>query len=154
MWLPVLALILGVLFGTIFTISIPVVYAKYLSIAVLAGLDSLIGGLRAVQENKFDGPILLSGFFTNTLLAAGLAYLGDMLGLDLYLAAVVTFGLRIFANIGFIRRRIIEKFRGRKTNNIKTFSFFKFPHKALNQRNHADNVLDHKLNELKQDDNV
>jgi|GEM_PF-83290 len=114
MWLPLLGLIVGILFGSIFTFAVPVVYAKYLSVAVLAGLDSLVGGYRAVLEDKFDGPILLSGFFTNALFAAGLAYLGDLLGLDLYLAAVIAFGLRLFSNISFIRRNLIANYRKKK----------------------------------------
>ena len=58
--------------------------------------------------------ILVTGFFTNILLAAGLAYLGDLLGLDLYLAAVIAFGLRIFSNLGAIRRHFIFQQRRKK----------------------------------------
>lgn len=115
MWFPFLGLFLGLLLGTIFTFAVPVIYAKYLSIAVLAALDSLLGAWRSLLEKKFDSPILISGFFSNMLLAAGLAYLGDLLGLDLYLAAVVAFGLRIFSNLGFIRRQLIFRYRDRKT---------------------------------------
>lgn len=114
MWLPLLGLIVGLLLGSIFTFSIPISYANYLAIAVLAGLDSLLGGWRAVLEKNFDGPILLSGFFINAILAALLAYLGDMVGLDLYLAAVVAFGIRIFRNIGSIRHAIILQSRERR----------------------------------------
>jgi len=122
MWLPFLGLIVGILFGSIFTFTVPVIYAKYLSVAVLAGLDSLTGGYRAVLEDKFDGTILISGFFTNALFAAGLAYLGDLLGLDLYLAAVIAFGLRLFSNISFIRRHLIENHRKKKTDRQTVFA--------------------------------
>ncbi|MDD2498418.1 MAG: small basic family protein [Desulfitobacteriaceae bacterium] len=114
MWLPLLGLILGALFGSILTVTVPIVYAKYLSVAVLAALDSLLGGFRGVLEESFDGVILLSGFFTNALMAALLAYLGDHLGLDLYLAAVIAFGLRLFSNMGFIRRDLINRYRLKK----------------------------------------
>jgi len=114
MWLPLLGLIVGLLLGSLFTFSIPIIYANYLAIAVLAGLDSLLGGWRAVMEKDFDGPVLLSGFFVNAILAAALAYLGDMVGLDLYLAAVVAFGIRIFRNIGAIRHAMIQQRRARK----------------------------------------
>ncbi len=114
MWLPILGLIIGILLGSVFTFAVPPIYAQYLSVAVLAALDSLIGGWRAILEDKFDGPILMTGFFTNALLAAGLAYLGDLLGLDLYLAAVVVFGFRIFSNIGVIRRHLIMRGRHKK----------------------------------------
>lgn len=111
MWFPILGLILGILLGSIFTVTVPLFYAKYLSIAVLAALDSLLGGFRGIIEDSFDGTILLSGFFTNALLAAMLAYLGDRMGLDLYLAAVVAFGMRLFSNLGFIRRDLINRWR-------------------------------------------
>jgi small basic protein len=114
MWLPILGLIVGLLLGSLFSFSIPLMYANYLAIAVLAGLDSLLGGWRAVLSKDFDGPVLLSGFFVTALLAAALAYLGDMVGLDLYLAAVVAFGIRIFRNIGEIRHAIINQHRERK----------------------------------------
>jgi len=111
MWLPVMGLILGLLAGSLFTFAIPGVIAKYMSIAVLASLDSLLGGWRGVLDDNFDGAILISGFFTNAILAAALAYVGDLLGLDLYLAAVITFGLRIFGNAGYIRRSIVQRVR-------------------------------------------
>ena len=111
MWLPLMGLILGLLAGSLFTVAMPAIIAKYLSIAVLASLDSLLGGWRAVLEDTFDGAILISGFFANALLAAGLAYLGDLLGLDLYLAAVITFGIRIFGNLGSLRHSIVLRLR-------------------------------------------
>ena len=111
MWLPLMGLILGLLLGSLFTFAIPGIIAKYLSIAVLASLDSLLGGWRAVLEDNFDGAILISGFFVNALLAAGLAYLGDLLGLDLYLAAVITFGIRIFGNLGALRHIMVTRYR-------------------------------------------
>ena len=107
MWLPLMGLLLGLFVGSLFTLSLPGVIAKYLSIAVLASLDSLLGGWRAVLEDAFDGATLITGFFTNALLAASLAYLGDLLGLDLYLAAVITFGIRIFSNLGSLRRSMV-----------------------------------------------
>jgi len=81
-----------------------------MSIGVLAALDSVFGGIRAYMEDTFDNTIFISGFITNTLLAAGLAYLGDRLGLELYLAAVVVFGVRLFQNLGIIRRYLLKKY--------------------------------------------
>lgn len=107
MWLPILGLLLGIVIGSALAIPIPGIYAKYLSVAVLAALDSVFGGLKSIIEDKFDGSVLLTGFFTNALLAALLAYLGDRLGVDLYLAAVFVFGVRLFQNLAIIRREIL-----------------------------------------------
>jgi len=117
MWLPLLGLIVGLLLGSIFTFSIPIEYANYLAVAVLAGLDSLLGGWNAIFKRDFDGVTLITGFFVNALLAAGLAALGDMIGIDLYLAAVVAFGIRIFHNISSIRHELIALHRRKKAKS-------------------------------------
>ena len=35
--------------------------------------------------------------------------MGDRIGVDLYMAAIVTFGVRIFNNLGYIRHDLINK---------------------------------------------
>ena len=119
MWLPIIGLIVGILLGAIFSVNIPPEYASYLAVAVLAGLDSLLGGWRAIFEKDFDGTVLISGFFINAIIAAALAALGDLIGVDLYLAAVVAFGIRIFNNIGAIRHELIKESRTRKIRKLK-----------------------------------
>ncbi|ACL22068.1 small basic protein [Desulfitobacterium sp. LBE] len=109
MWLPFLGLILGLAIGWFSPFSVPVEYSKYLSVAILAALDSVLGGIRAAQEDHFDSVVFLSGFFTNILLAGILAYVGDRIGVDLFLAAVVAFGVRLFNNLAIIRRHLIRR---------------------------------------------
>ena len=109
MLLPVIGLLAGLLIGMYFPFSIPVEHAKLLSVALLAALDSVFGGLRATMEEKFDNTVFVTGFFTNALLAAGLAYIGDRLGIDLYYVALLAFGLRIFQNLAIIRRYFLKK---------------------------------------------
>lgn len=110
MWLLVLfCLLLGIFIGLEIPVFIPFLLAKYMSIAILAALDSVFGGIRAYMEDVFDTVVFISGFFVNILLAAGLAYLGDRLGVELYLAAVVAFGVRIFQNLAIIRRYLLKK---------------------------------------------
>lgn len=109
MWLPVLGLLLGVFLGLLTDIRIPDEYSNYLSIAVLAALDTLFGGIRAHLQNTYDDKVFVSGFFSNILLAASLSFLGVHLGVDLYLAAVFAFGVRLFQNIAVIRRLLLSK---------------------------------------------
>ena len=109
MWLPILGLILGLAIGYFSPLSVPVAYAKYLSVGILAALDSVLGGIRAAQEGHFDSMVFLTGFFSNMLLAGLLAYIGDRIGVDLYLAAVVAFGVRLFQNLAIIRRHLLKK---------------------------------------------
>ncbi|MFH1485942.1 MAG: small basic family protein [Chloroflexota bacterium] len=112
MWLPVLGLILGIGIGIVAGFSVPVEYARYVGMAILAGIDAVIGGVRASTEEHFDSKVFLSGFVGNVALAALLTYLADRLGVELYMAAIVAFGVRIFNNLAVIRRRWLFSERG------------------------------------------
>ncbi|MBU9672149.1 small basic family protein [Planococcus sp. CP5-4] len=109
MWISILGLLLGISLGLLTDIQIPPEYASYLSIAVLASLDTLFGGIRAHLQQVYDDKVFVTGFFFNIVLAAGLAFLGVHLGVDLYLAAIFAFGVRLFQNIAVIRRILLSK---------------------------------------------
>ena len=114
-WLvPIVGLILGVYFGGFLNFTVPAGVVKYLSIGILASLDSVFGGIKALYEKKYDNLLMLSGFFANALLAAALTYIGDMLGIDLYYAAIFAFGVRLFGNLSMIRVHIITNMRERE----------------------------------------
>lgn len=108
----ILALI-GVLIGAVIGFALPftynTAYSLYISVAILACLDSVFGGIKATLEEKFNIEIFISGFFGNAILAAFLAYLGDRLGVPLYYAAIFTFGSRLFENFAKIRRILLNK---------------------------------------------
>ena len=109
MILPLIGLLVGIVIGIVFPFSIPPEYAKFLSVALLASLDSVFGGLRAGIEEKYDNTVFITGFFTNALMAAVLVYIGDRLNIDLYSVALLAFGLRIFQNLAIIRRYFLQK---------------------------------------------
>lgn len=109
-WLSVIGLVLGIILGFSLKVSIPATYTKYFGIAILAALDSTFGGLRASLEKKFNDKLFISGFFSNTLMAAFIVYVGDRIGVqELYLAAVVAFGVRLFQNLALIRRHLFKQ---------------------------------------------
>lgn len=111
MWMILIGLVVGILLGFFSPFTLPIVYARYLSIAVLASLDTTLGGLRASLEGTYENGVFITGFFTNALLAAGLIYLGDRIGVDdLYLAGVAAMGIRMFQNLGIIRRALLNRF--------------------------------------------
>ncbi|GGH74541.1 small basic protein [Pullulanibacillus pueri] len=118
MWLPVLGLFIGLVIGWFTNVSIPEAYAHYLSIAILAALDTLFGGMRAHLQKNYDNVVFVSGIFFNIILAAGLAFLGVKLGVDLYLVALFAFGVRLFNNIAIIRRLFIQMWRERAEKNV------------------------------------
>ncbi|WP_099157999.1 small basic family protein [Virgibacillus ndiopensis] len=121
MWLPFVFLLFGIVLGLLTDIRIPEEYTDYLSIAVLAAFDTLFGGIRAHLEGKFNDKVFISGFFFNVSLAAFLAFVGVQIGVDLYLAAVFAFGVRLFQNIALIRRHLIEKsyFKKKRKKTVK-----------------------------------
>jgi len=108
-----MGLIIGIILGVIFNVNIPDQFSPYMSVAILACLDSVFGAVRASLSKNFQPDIFISGFFGNALLAAALAYLGDKLGVPIYLAAVIVFGGRLFDNFAIVRRLLLEKIKSR-----------------------------------------
>jgi small basic protein len=114
-WLALLGLLIGIMLGLAFSVTVPAEYSRYTAMAILAALDSVFGAVRAELEGQFDNRIFLSGFFANIVLASALTLLGDRLGVELYIAAIVAFGVRTFNNLAIIRRQLILQLSGPKT---------------------------------------
>jgi len=99
--------VVGVALGLFAPVTIPITYARYTAVALLAGLDSIFGAFKAYIAGTFEPRVFLSGLVTNMALAGGLTYVGDKLGVDLSIAAIVAFGVRIFNNLASIRRHYL-----------------------------------------------
>ncbi|MFC1615844.1 small basic family protein [Patescibacteria group bacterium] len=100
----------GIIIGLLSDITIPVAYIKYTAVIIIGILDALFGAVKAeVTRDKYNTTIFVTGLIFNILLALGITFLGEKLGLDLYLAATVVFTFRIFLNLGKIRRAVIQK---------------------------------------------
>lgn len=107
-----IAILIGCVVGAILGSLAPVIpytYSSYLSIAIIAALDSVFGGIASVIKGNFDLKIFLSGFFGNSILSIALTFLGEKLNVDIYLAAIVVFVGRMFTNLAIIRRYYIDK---------------------------------------------
>jgi small basic protein len=107
MWLPLLALVIGLVIGLQFSFTVRQEYARYTAVGILAALDAILGAARAELNHAYDNRIFISGLLSNVALAVGLTFLGDRLGVDLSLAAVVAFGVRMFNNVAIIRRHFL-----------------------------------------------
>ena len=103
----ILFAIIGVVLGLLSPVTIPIQYARYTAVSLLAALDSIFGAFKAYIAGTFEPRVFFTGLVTNTLLAGGLTYFGDKLGVDLSIAAIVAFGVRIFDNLGAIRRHYL-----------------------------------------------
>ena len=114
-------MILSVIIGSIAGVglgfllpTIPYTASKYLAIAIVAALDTVFGGIASNLKNNFNAKVFLSGFFVNAILAILLAYLGERLNVDIYLAAIFVFVSRLFNNLGTIRRYYLTKSSSKK----------------------------------------
>jgi len=108
--IPLLGLVLGVLAGFIFDVSVPLELQPYLPIAIVAALDAVFGGVRAVMEGIFNDKVFVVSFIANVLIAAFIVFLGDQLGVgsQLSTAVIVVLGIRIFTNVATIRRHVFH----------------------------------------------
>lgn len=110
----IMGILIGIIVGANLTYTIPIEYIKYTAVLIIGVLDALFGAAKAEATNeKFNQTIFLTGLLFNIILAIGFTYLGEKLGLELYLAVVVVFIFRIFTNLGITRRSIVEKFINR-----------------------------------------
>lgn len=107
-----ISILIGCILGALVGMNAPVIsytYSSYLSIAIVAALDSVFGGIASVAKKQFDLKIFLSGFFGNAILAMALTYLGNKLNVDIHLAAIIVFVGRMFTNLAIIRRYFLDK---------------------------------------------
>ena len=103
-------LLVGIVAGLVLQPTVPVWLEPYLPIAVVAALDAVFGGLRALLDGIFDDRVFTVSFMSNIVVAGLIVYLGDQLGVGSQLSTgvVVVLGIRIFSNVASIRRHIFK----------------------------------------------
>jgi small basic protein len=108
--IPAIALVLGVALGLFLEPTVPTWLEPYLPLAVVAALDAVFGGVRALLDGIFDDRVFVVSFVSNVLVAALIVFLGDQLGVggQLSTAVVVVLGIRIFSNVAAIRRHLFR----------------------------------------------
>lgn len=106
----VIGLLVGALVGAYLDPTVPIALQPYLPIAVVAALDALFGGLRALLDGVFDDRVFVVSFLSNVVVAGLIVFLGDQLGVGTQLstAVVVVLGIRIFSNAAAIRRHLLK----------------------------------------------
>lgn len=109
-----IGLIIGIVVGFLAPVTIPLVFARYTAVAILGILDSMIGAIKADLQGEYNPTIFISGLLFNMIMAVAITYFGDRLNLDLYLAVLVVFTIRIFNNISTIRYAFLTKYLGRR----------------------------------------
>ena len=106
----VIGLGIGIVIGFLTQPSVPIWLQPYLPITIVAALDAVFGGIRALLERSFDDKVFVVSFLTNIVIAGLIVYLGDQLGVGSQLSTgvVVVLGIRIFTNASSIRRFIFR----------------------------------------------
>jgi small basic protein len=105
-----LGLIIGVVVGLLVQPTVPFWLQPYLPIALIAALDAVFGGIRALLEGIFNDKVFVVSFVSNILVAALVVFIGDQIGVGAQLstAVVVVLGIRIFSNAAAIRRQLFH----------------------------------------------
>ena len=114
-----IAVLLGVLAGLFVPYNLSNDTLPYVAVALLAALDTIFGGIWSNFERRFNVGMFITGLISNALLAILFTFMGDKLGIDLSLAVVVVFGVRIFNNLSNIRRYLFEKYKRAKNIHLK-----------------------------------
>src|SRR5579871_1212889 len=94
--LPIVSLLIGI--GLAWILGVPPQsgnFGEYMGVACIAGLDTVCGGIRSGLEGKFTNEVFITGFISNIVIVFFLAWLGDRIGIDLYLAVALVMGSRI-----------------------------------------------------------
>jgi small basic protein len=108
--IPALGLLVGLAIGLFLHPAVPLAFQPYLPIAVIAALDAVFGGVRAVLDGIFNDRVFVVSFLSNVVVAAFIVFLGDQLGVGSQLSTgvVVVLGIRIFSNVASIRRHLFR----------------------------------------------
>ncbi len=100
---------LGFIVGLQLGVPLPHEYISYLGLAVIGGIDTLLGGYRSSLEGKFNASIIITGFLGNILMGSALAWLGEQMGINLFLVVAFVYGARVFNNLSIIRRILLTR---------------------------------------------
>ena len=108
--IPAIGLLAGIAIGIFLKPTVPILFQPYLPIAIVAALDAVFGGLRAVLDGVFHDKVFVVSFVSNVVIAALIVFVGDQLGVgsQLSTAVVVVLGIRIFSNVAALRRHIFH----------------------------------------------
>lgn len=107
--IPILAVAIGIALGFLIKVPLSGIAAVYMGVAVVAGMDSVFGGVRSANEGKFRTDVFVTGFVANIFIAFLLAWFGDRIGVNVYFVAILVMGTRIFTNLSLIRRQMLTK---------------------------------------------
>jgi small basic protein len=105
MFFSILGLLVGLLIGINLTITYSTVFTLYITISILILINGIFRVLNK-EDVVIHKEVLLLTF--EIVLSTIIAFLGETLGISLYLAVVLAFGIRIFENSREFIKNIIK----------------------------------------------
>lgn len=110
----VVGITLGIVAGLNLNLIYSPDYAVYISLAILAIVNTIFNLLNENLKGELT-PIKSAAFLIGDLVfAILLGYVGEQLGLPIYLAAVFAFGNNIYKNLRTITNFMLEKYKKNK----------------------------------------
>ena len=102
-----IGILIGFLLGLALTLTYNATYTLYITLTILILLESLLRIIMNSTKNlDIDKEILL--VLCEIIFACLLAFIGENLGISLYLVVMLVFGLRIFNSFNVIVKKIIK----------------------------------------------
>lgn len=105
----IVASLLGGLIGYFVPVVIPVEYSKLFSVAILAGIESVVKGVRMLIKKDFKSHLFIYGFFINIFVAIIFVFIGDCLGLDLYYVVLLALGFKLLQDLDIVKLYVLNK---------------------------------------------
>lgn len=100
-------IVIGFAAGWYFPLYLPFEYARLLSVSLMAALDTVLAVCAPAWKANMIMPYLLQAFY-QCCFGSVLCYSSILLGIDLYLVAILIFGMRIFNNLAAIRHLFLK----------------------------------------------
>jgi small basic protein len=107
-------LILGIVAGLNLNIVYEPEYSVYISLAILAIINTIFDILASNLQNNMKLSKSLLLLISDLFFALSLGYVGEKIGLPIYLAPIFAFGNSIFNNTRLITNNIFEKINKNK----------------------------------------
>lgn len=136
----VIAVLTGILLGLLIPYNLSATTLPYVAVAIIAALDSVFGGLAANLNKRFNMNVFMMGLFSNAVLAVLLTYVGNLLGISLYFAVIVVFGVRIFNNLAAIRRMTFDIYFAKRAHEKERRMRLAISEKSVSHAESDENV--------------
>lgn len=108
-----LYIIAGLVIGLVVGLKLNIVYnpeyAVYISLAILAIINTIFNMLRERKNGEPKASKSLMFLITDMVFALFLGYIGEQLELPIYLAAVFAFGNNIYKNVKVLSESLFDK---------------------------------------------